>query len=63
MIYSSWAAFTRILDEPVKYGFNVGDEKRMGGSIWVDHIHPTSKVHDELAKGTVSLLGGVAATL
>lgn len=60
IIYSSWETFSRVLDHPVQYGFEAGDEKKSGGSIWVDHIHPTSKMHDELAKDVVALLRGVS---
>lgn len=58
IVYSSWETFSRVLDSPVHYGFNAGDEKKKGGSIWVDHIHPTSKMHDEVAKDAVALLKG-----
>ena len=42
--------FTRILDDPVKFGFNKEDESVEGGGIWVDHLHPTSAVHSLIAK-------------
>ncbi|GJE87150.1 carbohydrate esterase family 16 protein [Phanerochaete sordida] len=56
VIYSSWATFTRVLNDPAACGFSPADVKRRGGSIWVDHIHPTSKMHDEIAKDAVELL-------
>ena len=59
LIYSAWGTFTRVLNEPASYGFNPGDEKKQGGSIWVDHIHPSSKMHEEIAKDMVSFLSGV----
>lgn len=57
-IYSSWHTFTRVLDDPVAYGFKAGDEKKQGGSIWVDHIHPTSKMHEEIAKDMLAFIEG-----
>ncbi|EKM55345.1 carbohydrate esterase family 16 protein [Phanerochaete carnosa HHB-10118-sp] len=60
-IYSSWATFTRVLNNPVALGFDADDGKRRGGSIWVDHIHPTSKMHDEVAKDVVALLRSIPA--
>lgn len=61
MIYSSWATFIRVLDNPVVFEFNAGDDKRRGGSIWVDHVHPTSKVHDEIAKDVAAFLQSIPA--
>ena len=54
-VYSSWETFTRVLNDPAAYGFKKGEEKKPG-SIWVDHIHPTSQMHDEIAKDMITLL-------
>lgn len=59
IIFSSWATFTRVLDTPTRFGFREEDVKKRGGSIWLDHIHPTSKMHDELAKDILALLKGI----
>jgi len=48
--FSSWDTFTRIIDDPVAHGFPEVDVQKFGGSIWVDHIHPSSKVHDFVAR-------------
>ncbi|KAI0033342.1 SGNH hydrolase-type esterase domain-containing protein [Vararia minispora EC-137] len=56
VLYSSWAAFTRVLDNPAAYGFSAADVAVQGGSIWFDHIHPTSKMHQLLAREIVQLL-------
>jgi len=50
LIYSSYNTFSRVLDDPAQFGFKAGDEKKRGGSIWVDQLHPTSKMHREVAK-------------
>ncbi|EIW87468.1 hypothetical protein CONPUDRAFT_134360 [Coniophora puteana RWD-64-598 SS2] len=49
MIFSSWDTFTRVLDDPPAHGFDREDESRVG-SIWFDRIHPTSKMHDIIAR-------------
>ncbi|KAF9246887.1 hypothetical protein BU15DRAFT_57848 [Melanogaster broomeanus] len=48
MIFSSWDTFTRILDDPASYGFDADEPY---GGIWVDSLHPTTKVHDILGSG------------
>lgn len=58
-VYSSYDLFTRILDKPGKYGFREGDEGTAGGSIWADHLHPTSKLHEILAGELEVFLGAM----
>jgi phospholipase/lecithinase/hemolysin len=43
--FSSHKVFTALLDNPTSHGFPQGDIKKSGGSIWMDHLHPTSAVH------------------
>jgi hypothetical protein len=50
MIFSSWETFNRVLDDPVSYGFPVEDVQEQRGSIWIDHLHPTSKMHDIITR-------------
>lgn len=51
LLFSSYESMSAILDDPVAYGFPEADVKKMNGSsIWVDHMHPTSHVHDLLAR-------------
>ena len=56
LIYSCHATFTRVLDDPAAQGFTAGDGDKGGGSIWRDRSHPTSKMHDEMAKDLISFL-------
>jgi len=56
LLFSTWETFTRILDDPVAHGFPKGDARRWGGSVWVDHLHPSSKVHDFIAKDVAIFL-------
>ncbi|OBZ75356.1 hypothetical protein A0H81_04312 [Grifola frondosa] len=49
LIYSSWDTFTRVLDNPATFGFKQEDSLKNGGAIWVDHLHPTSRMHDIIA--------------
>ncbi|KIJ59860.1 carbohydrate esterase family 16 protein [Hydnomerulius pinastri MD-312] len=55
MIFSSWDTFTRILDDAASYGF---DANAKFGGIWIDHLHPTTKVHDILAREISTCLNG-----
>ena len=59
LIYSSYATFTRVLDDPTAYGFKTKDVSNEGGSIWCDRAHPTSKMHDEIAKDMIAFLSDV----
>jgi len=61
MIYSSWDTFTALLDEPEAHGFPPGDVRKAGGSIWLDHLHPTSKVHDFIARDMAAFLSAQPA--
>lgn len=57
-VWSSYELFNKILDDPKKYGLLEEDRKKMNGSIWYDHIHPSTKVHREIARDMVELLEG-----
>jgi phospholipase/lecithinase/hemolysin len=59
LIYSSHATFTKILDNPEKYGFNAADVRKPWASVWVDQLHPTSKVHRVVAQDVAEFLGTV----
>jgi len=61
MIYSSHDTFTRVLDDPGSYGFAIGDVDKEGGAIWYDNLHPTTAMHDLVAKEIASLLAGQPA--
>ncbi|KAF8910985.1 hypothetical protein CPB84DRAFT_1672002 [Gymnopilus junonius] len=50
LLFSAWKVFDTLLDDPGKLGFDPEDVHRRGGSIWVDHLHPTSKVHSYMAQ-------------
>lgn len=55
-LFSSFDLFSTILHDPITYGFEAADVKRRGGSVWVDHIHPTSKVHGYIAEAVAKFL-------
>jgi phospholipase/lecithinase/hemolysin len=59
MLFSSWSTFSRFLDNPVAYGFEQSDSRKIGGAIWYDHLHPTSKAHDLVAKDLAEFVGSV----
>jgi phospholipase/lecithinase/hemolysin len=56
LIYSSHATFTKILDNPEKYGFKAADVRRPWASVWVDQLHPTSGVHRVVAQDVAEFL-------
>ena len=49
LLFSSWDTFTRVLDDPVRHGFGPEHVSRPGGDIWVDNLHPSTKMHDWVA--------------
>ena len=55
-VYSSFDLFSKLLDNPGQYGFKTSDICKKEGSIWCDHIHPTTRVHEEIAKDFVQFL-------
>jgi phospholipase/lecithinase/hemolysin len=59
LLFSSFEAFDTILNKPEEHGFNPEDVKRLNGGIWLDHIHPTSKVHDYIARRVAAFLESV----
>lgn len=62
LVFSSFDLFNRLLDDPEKFGFKAEDRRRAGGGIWMDHLHPTSRVHDLIAKEIGELLFTVSAS-
>ncbi|KAJ6536014.1 hypothetical protein DFH09DRAFT_1324842 [Mycena vulgaris] len=56
MIYSSWDTFNTLLDDPAAHGFPAEDVRKGGASIWYDFLHPTSKVHDFVARDMSAFL-------
>ena len=56
MIYSSHGTFTRVLDAPESHGFALEDTDKKGGGIWRDDLHPTSAMHNIIAKDIARLL-------
>jgi len=51
LMFSSHLTFTRVLDDPVGHGFHEeGAARKAGRGIWMDHLHPTSRMHDVVAK-------------
>ncbi|KAJ7717971.1 hypothetical protein B0H16DRAFT_1610024 [Mycena metata] len=61
MIFSAFDTFDAIFNDPASHGFPVGDVSKAGGSIWADHLHPTSRVHDFVARDVAAFLSGQAA--
>lgn len=56
-VFPSWNFFNDIMDDAQKYGFTDADPGRAyGGKIWVDGLHPTSAVHEHIAKEAIRVL-------
>ena len=52
--------FNAILDEPKRYGFSEEEIGKQGGEMWRDLLHPTSRVHEIIAKELVGFLKRVS---
>ena len=50
LMFSSWDTFNNVLDDPEAYGFSHEDRRKFAGKIWVDHLHPSSRMHEIIAK-------------
>lgn len=61
MVFSSYNTFSRVLQNPVTFGFEEKDVRKFAGNIWVDHIHPTSRVHWVIAKDISTFLNAQAS--
>ncbi|KAF9535279.1 hypothetical protein CPB83DRAFT_801500 [Crepidotus variabilis] len=59
LLFSSLTAFNLILDDLASHGMNADDERKQGGSVWMDHIHPTSQFHERIAQKVAEYLDGV----
>ncbi len=59
LFFSPAEIFSKLLDDPAFYGFDVPG----GVSMWMDHIHPTSRVHDFLAADLTEFLKSVQPAL
>ena len=59
LLFSAYRTFSALLDDPDSYGLPPGQENLRGGSVWVDHLHPTSKVHDIIAQNVAEFLESV----
>ncbi|PCH37968.1 carbohydrate esterase family 16 protein [Wolfiporia cocos MD-104 SS10] len=61
LIYSSWETFSKAMDNPTAFGFETEDVRKAGGGMWVDRLHPTSKMHDLVARDLAQFLQDVMA--
>ena len=59
-LFSSFRLFESMLDMPEAYGFKNEDVRKSGGSVWMDSLHPTSKVHDHIASNLADFLQEIA---
>ncbi|KZP09944.1 carbohydrate esterase family 16 protein [Athelia psychrophila] len=59
LIFSSHATFTRVLNDPTAHGFQEEDVDKEAGSIWVDALHPTTKMHEVIASDISAFLESV----
>lgn len=59
MLFSCYESMSMILDNAKAFGLVETDLQKIGGSIWVDHIHPTSVVHDLIARDLSRFIGKI----
>lgn len=59
LLFSAHHTFNVFLDDLETYDFPTTGAERMGGPIWFDHLHPTTKVHDILAQHLAQFLEDV----
>jgi len=57
LLFSAWSLFTRVLQDPLQYGFDESDPRKAGGGIWMDPLHPTSRMHSIIAHDLANFLG------
>jgi len=60
-LFSAFRAFDSLLDHPETFGLKTEDVRRSNGTVWFDHIHPTSQVHDFIANHVAIFLTGIPA--
>lgn len=58
LMYSSWDIFDKVNNEPTRFGFSNRDLRKRGGAIWMDHLHPTSRMHKVVATDLEAFLKG-----
>lgn len=61
LMFSAWDTFRSVLDRPSAFGFKQKDISKAGGGIWHDRLHPTSKMHDVIARDLKDFLAKVPA--
>ncbi|KDR70197.1 hypothetical protein GALMADRAFT_103353 [Galerina marginata CBS 339.88] len=59
-LFSSFWLFQQFLNHPSDFDIDPREVRKVGGDVWVDHLHPTSKVHDIIASGISSFLNQIA---
>ncbi|KAI0328030.1 hypothetical protein GY45DRAFT_1436490 [Cubamyces sp. BRFM 1775] len=60
-LWSSWKLFSQVLADPLAFGFAKEEATKKEGDIFLDGLHPTSKVHRLIAQDMLSFLEGVAS--
>ena len=59
LYFSSYKVFSDILDNPIAKGYPSEDVKKAGGSIWMDQLHATAAVHNDVAHELAKFLRSV----
>jgi len=57
--FFAFDTFNQMLDNLEMYGFDPKDVRKPAGSVWVDHLHPTSAVHKVVGEQVASFLDGI----
>jgi len=56
LLFPAWSVFNMVLRNPLAYDFTEEDARKAGGGIWIDSIHPTSKMHAVIAREITAFL-------
>lgn len=57
--FSAWDSISDVLDRPLAHGIPERELKWAGGMVWIDLMHPSSRVHDVIARDFAQFLEGL----
>ena len=59
MVFSLYQTFSVILEDLETYGFPPSHRHASRGQVWVDHLHPSSRIHELIAHFLCDFLSDV----
>ncbi|TDL15150.1 hypothetical protein BD410DRAFT_778335 [Rickenella mellea] len=61
LLFSSWAFWNSVYDNPETFGFTPADVQERGGKVWLSNLLITSRMHAVFAEEMVGFLNNVPA--